>query len=639
MKYSRNSGFFEKTLALVFALVFLVFAVFFTYSNQEETKSDFDQERIEYTRLLAREVVDLLNRQIDISSKLSNVLSENSVAYAVVQQSDGTLLARSEGYGLPVGIFETAESEAIKAQYLTFTPFKDPSGLVALTEAAMPIYTNSKNKYILRVGYFRDEEEKLVSRIRFRNILAFSLIFIFFSSIWSVRHLVRLSLKYALIGSSTFVMVVLFFVGSYTIREWYGPFWQRNFVENECVSLTKMLIPGAIKMIDEKSSEIIEQSAKLLEENKSFLMASLIKDDVYIYHTDFERIGKSVENDTYRKSLNSDKASVFKNNSGESFYTMVPLMRGSARIGTICTVWQNDRGMEVLVPLRDKLTMIFVFSYLVLCWFMYQYSDEINNRIAGLIKNNNNSSKEISEVSIRNSEKVSRNLAATVFVYFSGIDEAINNFDGKQIADSVVSCCQLVKSFLSKEGNFSFKLLTNGVSVVFYGDNEQESVFRAIDFARNINSQIGDLTNSCFIPKITVNVSKLLNGKSDEEEFVLGESLIDYKVVSKVQGNNEIVLGDTLYSLIRDLVKCEKLEILSPECGKLLVYVFEDFYDSEELEKKYNNSLDWTKLMILRILKSDNEYICREYDSWSKTTNSVIKEKLLAYFYNNSKRS
>ena len=150
MKNTRISSFLERSLSVVFLLVFLVFAVFFTISNQEETKSGFNQKKIERTKLLAREIIDLLERNVDVSSKLSNTLSENSIAYAVVQQNDGSILAKSEGYGIPAGIFENAESEARKSPHITLIPFKDPSGLLLFVESAMPIYTSDNNKYILK---------------------------------------------------------------------------------------------------------------------------------------------------------------------------------------------------------------------------------------------------------------------------------------------------------------------------------------------------------------------------------------------------------------------------------------------------------------------------------------------------------
>ena len=642
MKNTRISSFLEKSLSVVFLLVFLVFAVFFTISNQEETKSGFNQKKIERTKLLAREIIDLLERNVDVSSKLSNTLSENSIAYAVVQQNDGSILAKSEGYGIPAGIFENAESEARKSPRITLIPFKDPSGLLLFVESAMPIYTSDNNKYILRLGFFRNEEEEQLSYLRFRNILVFTLVFIFFLSILSVKYLVRISIRYAFMGSSTLVMLILFFAGAHIIRNWYGPFWQKSYVEKQCINLSKMLIPSSIKLIDEESSEDFEKYTKILEENNNFAMSALIKDDAYIYHTDAEKIGKAVENDAYRKSLNSDKASVFKNNVDGIFYVAIPIMRGDSRIGTIFSAWLDDFGVQYFVPLRDKLTLLFVFSYVVLCWFMNLYSTELEERISTLVGTGSSSKHKLEQTSSNSLQKAGydgEKLSTSVFIFFSGIDEAITKLNNEAVEESVCKCKRIANDSLSKAGSYSLKVLANGILIVFYGSDEQDSAYRAIRFVENFNTSMSEVS-FCFSPKITLHICKLLTlSEEDGKLDFIGGCQIDYNTVSKAQANYEIICSGELYSYLKDVASFDYFEVLSPVCGKLKVYAFNRFIESEELEKKYINSIDWTKLMILRILKDDENFVCKEYDKWAETQNSDIKDRLSAYFNKNLVRS
>lgn len=638
MKIIRSSDLLEKSLAFVFILIFLVFAIFFTVSNENETKHSFNARRIELTKSLAHEIIDLLDRRIDITSKLSNVLAENSIAYAVVQLGDGSILARSEGYALPVGIFETAEAEAMKAQFLIMTPFKEPSGRTSLVEAAMPLYGRERVKYILRIGFFRNTEEIEISHIRFRNILVFALIFVFFGSVWSVKYLAHSSIRYALVGSSTLVMLVLFFAGAYILRQWYGPFWRNNFVENECISMTRMLMPSAIKLIEGNSQEEFEKSVKLLAENKDFAMAAAIKDDAYIFHTDFNRIGSSVDDENYRKSLNSDKPSVFKRSNAEIFQVMFPVLSGTSRIGTVCTTWNCEDGIKAIAPLRDKLTMLFVFAYLALYWFMHIYSDEIYKRITRLSRSKDTRIKTGEESAITEAASAekpkedNKQLAVSVFVYFSGISEAVQKIDSVKISESIKQCFDLAKEQIKTKKNCSIRLQTNGIFTLFYGKNEQDSLVEAVEFARNLNNGLTAEKSLYFLPKITMHASRLILVKPNieaAEPWMAGDCLVDYKTIARIQDNNQIIVSAEARDLLENIIKFETFEIISPECGKFNVYALGDYKDAQELSNSFESSNDWTKLMILRILKNDDDFNGSKLDDWAKDASPVVKEELL----------
>ena len=187
MKNLFNSGLLEKAFIFLFLFVFLIFSIFFTALNLKETEKDFNNQRLNFTKKMADEIRFLLEKRMDVSYKLSNALAQNSVAYAVVHSSDGTLLARSEGYALPVGIFEIAEANALKAEFLTLTPFKDPSGRFSLVESSIPLFTNEGIKFILRLGFLRTAEEEKITNLKLRNTLIFTLIFIFFISVRNIH--------------------------------------------------------------------------------------------------------------------------------------------------------------------------------------------------------------------------------------------------------------------------------------------------------------------------------------------------------------------------------------------------------------------------------------------------------------------
>ena len=612
MKSFFNSVLLEKAFIFIFIFVFFIFAVFFTVLNLKETENDFNNQRLNYTKKLADEIRFLIENRIDIGYKLSNALAQNSVAYAVVHFSDGTLLARSEGYALPVGIFEIAEANALKIQFLTLFPFKDPSGRYSLVEASVPIYTNEGIRYILRLGFLRTSEEEKLSSLKLRNTLIFSLIFIFFISVRNIHYFSSFNLRYVLLITMTLVMVVLFFASSYFIREWSVNAWRDNFISNECINLSKMLIPSAISLIERGSSYEIKPLVKQLEENKDFEMLSIIKDDIYVYHSDASKVGTKVSGDYYRKSLNTEKCSVFKNGFSEDYTAMIPVMNEKNRVGTICTIWKNYNAFESFSNLRNKLTLIFVFAYLLMYWFISRFSNEFSKYVL-----NNSDNKEV--IGLLSNASVDKNvledkssLSVAVFVYFSGIVEAVEKVEKETLKHSAEDCFAIVNSLLKSNTAHLIKLESNGISILFKDDNEQNSVYEAIEFSKKLKVELNKRNDFIFSPKITIHICKLVYIKDDKisekSDLYFGDSKIDYKTIAKVQTRNDIIVSEETYNFLKDLVKFETMELLSLEQGKFNVYVLGEFNDVKELLDKYNKTSEWTKLMILRILKDNSDF-------------------------------
>ncbi len=614
MKSFNNSNLLEKSLVFIFLFLFIVFAFFFTSTNLKEIESSFNNERLDLTKKLAHEICDLIERRIDISAKLSNTLAENSVAYAVVHFTNGSLLARAEGYALPVGIFEIAESNALQSQFLNLFSFKDPSKRFSLIEAAMPIYTKDKVKYILRVGFLKNKEEEKMSYLKLRNILIFSLVFIFFISIRNIKYFDIMNFRYALLSSMTLVMLILFFVSAFYIREWYSKFWQNVYI-SKCISLSKMLIPNTINLIERNSSAEFEASIKYLKEFNDFESISVIRDDSFIYHSDLSKIGLEVTDELYTKSLNSNNPSVFKHSFSDNFTAIIPILSGSNRIGTLCTIWKNTEGLKYISSLRNILTIIFVFSYILLYWFIHIFSKGISENYLKQIDNFKEEFSYTKSTTLTEGDKIinsinGKSLSVTIFIYFSGLIEAIKKINSEKISNSIKKCYELTKKLIFNKKAY-FELVSNGIFIVFNEEQEQNSIIEAIEFAKSFKNEISKSNEMYFKPKLTFNICKMLlleYKETNEKPYFAGDSLIDYKTISKVQTSDEIITNEETYNYLKNIFNFEILEILSAECGKLNVYSIGDYKESNKLLNLYKESSDWTKTLIMRILKDRNDF-------------------------------
>ena len=491
MKTIQNSSLLEKSFAFVFLIVFLIFAVFFTASDLKEAEDEYNKQRILFTKKQAHEICDLIEKHVDISSKLSNLLAENSVAYAVVHLADGSLLARSEGYAIPIGIFEIAEAKALKTDFLTLTSFKDTSGRLSFVEAAIPVFTKEHIKYTLRFGFLKDSQEEKLSYLKLRNILVFSLFFIFILSVWQIKKISTYSKRYTLLVLITFALMFLFFTSSYVIRNWYSKAWLDNYVNSECINKTKMLVPAVITLIDKNSSLDFNKSVSLLEENDNCEMVSVVKDDIYIFHRDTSKVGSSVTNEYYRKSLNSDKPSVFKSENSENYTAIIPVLEGNHRIGSIISVWNTVGNIKTISILRNKLTIIFICSFLLIYWFIYIITDKdkiVSNKL-DLNQINVENIESTSTTDIPNSNSNKPITAATsLFLYFSGINESIQKLNRIQLSKTIEDYYTLVKNLSAKYDCCHVELKTDGILILFTEELEQNSIYNVISFAKNLKT-------------------------------------------------------------------------------------------------------------------------------------------------------
>ncbi len=621
----QKSDLIDRTLAIIFLVIFIIFTIFFTTSELKETENSFNKQRIQLTKQVAHEISALIEKRIDISSKLSNLTAENSVAYAVVHLNDGSLLARSEGYGLPLGVFEIAESNALKTDFLILTEFKDTSDRVSFVEAALPIFTNEKKKYVLRLGFFKINENNQISYIKLRNVLVFSLIFVFLVSLRAINRFNINNIKFVLLSSMTLCMLILFFTSSYVIREWYRGTYQDNLISGKCTDLSKMLIPAATKLIESNSDSDFKEYVKILSEDSNFEMISVIKDDKYVYHTDSSQIGQHALNNYYIKSLNTDKSTVYPYDKSGNYIAFIPVMKGSSRIGTLCGVWKNIDKSNCISFLRDRLTLIFIFVFLLLYWFIYMFVSKIPNNDSNMFSYKISLTADNEDKEKINNQSISS--AVSFFAYFSGIDEAMLKSDEKQIKDSIDKCFKLTKDLL-KDDSACVDLRENGIYVLFKNELEQKSIIEAVNFAFLFLNKVSELNILSFSPKITLNISKMLplNEKEGQNSKFIGNSLLDYKAIAKIQSKGDIIVSSELYVFLKDFYNLETLDILSVVSGKYTVHVLNGPKEAKELLNLYESSSDWNKIMLLLMLKDNENVDSQKLEELIKNSNLTIKD-------------
>ncbi len=388
-----------------------------------------------------------------------------------------------------------------------------------------------------------------------------------------------------------------------------------------------MLVPAATKLIENNSVVNLDSSVKILSEDNSLEVISVIKDDKYIYHTNRAKIGTEASGDYYRKSLNTEKPVVYKYDDSANYIALIPVMNGNNRIGTICSIWKNIDQSNSISSLRNKLTMIFVFAYLVLYCLIYIFTNKVEKSVSNESQTKDiliNQSKERNSFENKTDEQIVQN-TVSLFIYFSGIDEAIRKAGNTAINDSIMDCYKLTKELLPADISH-INLSQNGISVLFTDKSEQKSVYSAIAFSKSFVNRLSELKSLPFTTKITIHICKmlLLNEKINNEPLFVGNSFLDYKAIAKVQAGNEIIVSKELYEYLKELYDFEILDILSSESGKLIAYILNATKSSNELINKFESSSEWTKLMILLILKNNKKMDSNKIEELLKNSNLTI---------------
>ena len=393
-------------------------------------------------------------------------------------------------------------------------------------------------------------------------------------------------------------MIILYLSSSVIISKWNNNVLINNFILKECVGQTQLLAPTVAKAVENGNFSELEKSINVLSKNKNFETISIVKDEVYVFNTDISKIGSKISDVYYIKSLNSNVPSVFRHENLENFTVIIPVVNGTNTIASICSVWRCLDKYELSLFLRKKLILIFVFSYLVIYLLVYLLTDE------KYIKTNFGIKKEDSSFASNSSnnniiEKSS--LLPSAFIYFSGLEQSLKTFDRKKITESIKCCYEIVRKLVENNSSVFVDINPEGIFVLFKEGVEEDRILECIDFANSFIKKVVKSESLLFNPKVTLNISDLLyieNEKIDNKPIVAGNYMIDFKTISKIQSNNEIVISEQYYDKIKDIANFETLEILSAECGKFKVYVIESLKENNELKKISKSSSEWTKSLI-----------------------------------------
>ncbi|MBU1109052.1 MAG: HEAT repeat domain-containing protein [Candidatus Riflebacteria bacterium] len=678
MKILRDSRLSGRILIFITALAISSFAYYFTAAEIEEVETRYDNRRVMLVKMLAREINDLINRHLDLSPRLSNLLAEEAIAYAAVQQSDGALLARAENYSMPVEVLEKIEEEAIKTPHLILIPFKDTSRTVSLVEAAIPIIAETGKKVILRVGFFKEAEESRVSQVRFRNTLLFSLALLALATYWFVRKHHASNLQHTLLGGSALLILLLFMASRVTLHSWYEQNWRESFVRH-ALYVSKMLVPSALRFIDTGEDKDLRESSRIVSTDDGFASIALIRDEQIIFHSDQSLVGaSSAEDQNYLKSLNTDQPVIFKLAEENMFEAMIPVLNGRLRVGTLKVGLRSSNRYEPLSIIRDRLALLFLVALILMIFFMHLVSRRISKEIswfiqameqatAGDLRQNiyierNDEFGQLAHafnfmiMSMKERDMVGRGLqqyvsrsivertlkalsghekngeklfAASIFLYFSGIDEAISRVEGSRIFSGVQECYASLRRIAQLGQNVSIQMFPSGILVLFTFPSRHDSLLKSLNVARLAARDLGRRQDLPFSPKLTMHAMEMIRGQGvDNEEALtlIGDGFGDFRTLARVQDSDEVLASLEIDILLKDVLNFDELEVLSTEQGRMNAYVVGNFKELSELVGIFPTATSWTKIMVLRILKASTEQVAAEtLFEWYKDADADVR--------------
>lgn len=678
MKFLRDSRFPERILVLITVLAISSFAYYFTVAEIEEVESRFDNRRVMLVKMLAREMIDLLDRRLDLSPRLSNLLAEEAIAYAAVQQADGALLARAENYSMPIGVLGKIEEEALKTPYLKLIPFRDTSRTVSLLEAAIPLIASNGKKVVLRVGFFKEAQEQRISQIRFRNTLLFSLLLLAFLAYWFVRKHHASNLQHTLLGGSALLILLLFMASRVTLQSWYEQNWRESFIRHS-LYVAKMLVPSSLRFIGSNDDKDLRESCRIVSSDEVFASISLIRDERVVFHSDPTLAGASVaEDQNYLKSLNTDQPVIFKLEEQDMFEALIPVIDGRLRVGTLKINLRSSNRYEPLALVRDRLALLFLLTLVVMMFLMHLISRRISKEIswfiqameqatAGDLRQNiyierNDEfgqlahafnfmimsmkerdmvgkglqqyvSRSIVERTLKalsgNEKKGEKLFAVSLFLYFSGIDEAISRVEGSHIFSAVEECYAVLRRVAQPGQNVDIQLFPSGVLVLFTSASRHDSLLRALNVARLAARDLGRRQDLPFSPKLTMHAMDMVRGHAGDKDNVpalIGDGFGDFRTLARVQDSDEVLASLEIDILLKDVLNFEELEVLSTDQGRMTAYVVGNYKETSELVSIFPTSTSWTKIMILRILKASTEQVESEtLFAWFKDTDADVR--------------
>lgn len=650
----RDSKFFERFLMAVVLISLASFAYYFTEADIEEVESGFNNRRMLLGKMLAREVADLLERRADLTPRLANLLAQESIAYAAVQQADGAVLARVESQNLSLAVLEQVEEKALTSNYLRLIPYRDTSRTIALMEVTVPVIMSSGKKVVLRLGFFRGPELLRVSFVRFRNSLMFSVAMLALGAYWFVRKSNSSNLQSALLGGTAVIMLLLFLSTRMTLQTWYDTHWRESFVR-QGLSLSKVVAVSAVRFIETGDEKDLQEVYRKIMHDENVSYVAVARDEQIIYHSDPEQIGVNVGIDeNYQRSLNSEQPILFRLQEPELYETMIPLMKGRLRLGTLIVGLRSQSHLGPLNVYRTKQFMIFISGLLVMLFMLHLLARRVSKEVGSFIRamehatagdlrqqiyiDRNDEFGQMAHafnfmlMSMKERDMIGRGLqqyvsrsvvertlkalsgteqngeklfAVSAFIYFSGIEEAINRVEGTRIFSAVQECYASAKKIAQSGQHTDIQLFPSGILILFTYSNRHDALLRSLNIARLLARDLGRRPEMPFAPKVTLHAMEMIRGQIAENAAAfIGDSFADYRALARIQDSDEVLASREVQVLLKDVVEVEELEVLSSEQGRMSAYLIKSFKETTDLINAFSGSTSWTKIMILRILKN-----------------------------------
>lgn len=607
-------------------------------------------------KLLSREIADLINRRQDLSPRLANLLAEEAIAYALVQQPEGDIIAKAEHSQIAVGSVERIEETALKASHLLFIPFTDLSGTIPMIEAALPIVGEGSRKSILRIGFFRHDEDERSRQVLFRNLLLFSTIFLGLLTWLLVGRRGSWSLQVTWMGGAAFLLLLLFLADRFALQDWYDRTWRQNFVR-QGMSLAKVLGLSGRRFLVSGQEAGLRELQGLLELDETYAWLGVIKDDRYIYHSDPVNKDRPISEPVYFQSQNTDKP-LCREIGEDTYEVFIPVLEGRHRLGTLQLGLRHSTANVPLSALRNRQVLIYVAALALGLFIIYLLSTRISRELGLFIRSmeqvtagdlrqqlyldrndefgqmaqaynfmlmslkerdmlnkglQNYVSKSIVEKTMKSltaQEKSGEKVyAVTVFVYFSGLGDAISRQSAPEIFAAAREAIQLVRRICRESKTAHVEHHISGVLAIFSHGQRHETLMQAIKGAGTICRALARRQDLPFSTRVTIHGLETVHGVLDDDNqspAFLGESMFDYRALAQVQDPEEIIVSEETAYLIREVSELDELEITG-DGGRVRAFIFKGFKSVEDLVKTFPGATGWVKTLVLKILKSQAE--------------------------------
>ncbi|RCK80844.1 MAG: hypothetical protein OZSIB_2732 [Candidatus Ozemobacter sibiricus] len=655
MLFTAENRYLERVFLLVILLTLSSFAYYFTMADREEVQGRFANRREVIVKLLGRELHSLLKRRADLTPRLTNLLAEEGVAYALVQQPTGEVLAKAETPMLSVGALTEVESEALRTPYLAFFPLTDPSGTIPLVEAALPIVTETGRKLVLRVGFFAMAEEERLRAVRFRNVLLFSVLLLGLFTYWFIRRRHASDFQTTLMGGIGLVILLLFLVTRFALQHWYDTHWRQSFVQHG-MSMAKVAALPAKRFLATGDDSDLRELQSLFELDDNYAFLSIAKDEQYLYHSDPSYKNTTFTPDAnYAKSQNSPKPQVFPLPEGDLYEVLIPLMEGQHRLGTMRLGFRNALGAGPLSVIRNQLILIFLAGLSTALFLAYLLARRVAKDLAGFIKAmdqvtagdlrqqvyidrddefgqfaqafnfmlmslrerdllgkglQNYVSKSIVDKTLKalaaeekNGEKV---FAVAVFMYFHGLGDAMGRVSAPQLLAEVRDLYQAARQICPTGMSSTLQVTPVGILTVLSHANRHETLMSGIQTAQLLGQALARRPEISIAPKLTLHALEVVYGAIDDhgpQVAFLGETMLDFRSFGQVQDSDEIIFSQETYYLLKEVAQFDELEVSTADQGRVKGFIFRGFKPLDALTRIFSESSVWVKILILKVLR------------------------------------